>query len=63
MLYDQSMNNQYIAPVAVAIPSDALAHGFYANPYLADAYAISLPPDVATSPEQLARYVFENQPA
>ena len=48
---------------AVAIPPDACANGFYASPYLADAFAIGLPPDVVASPEQLARYVFENQPA
>ena len=30
---------------------------------MADAYAISLPPDVVSNPEQLARYVFDNQPA
>ncbi|MEO7646018.1 MAG: DUF2867 domain-containing protein [Burkholderiaceae bacterium] len=57
------MQNTFASPVAVAIPSDARAHGFYAAPNLADAFAISLPPDVAASPEQLARYVFENQPA
>ena len=57
------MDNPIAVPAAVAIPADAHTSGFYAAPYLADAYAISLPPDVATSPEQLARYVFENQPA
>ena len=57
------MQNTHAVPVAVAIPTDARAHGFYATPYLADAYAISLPPDVVANPEQLARYVFENQPA
>jgi Protein of unknown function (DUF2867) len=50
-------------PFAVAIPPDARASGFYASPYLADAFAISLPAEVVASPEQLARYVFENQPA
>lgn len=57
------MQNTHAVPVAVSIPSDARAHSFYATPYLADAYAISLPPDVVANPEQLARYVFENQPA
>lgn len=63
MLYHLAMPNTLATPVAVAIPPDARAHGFYAAPGLADAYAISLPPDVVTDPEQLARYVFENQPA
>jgi hypothetical protein len=57
------MQNDNAVPVAVTVPADARAHGFYTTPYLADAYAISLPPDVATGPELLARYVFENQPA
>jgi Protein of unknown function (DUF2867) len=57
------MQPTYATPFAVAIPPDARANGFYASPYLADAFAISLPADVAASPEQLARYVFENQPA
>jgi hypothetical protein len=57
------MQPTYATPFAVAIPPDARAHGFYAVPYLADAFAISLPADVVASPEQLARYVFENQPA
>jgi Protein of unknown function (DUF2867) len=57
------MQNAYESPVAVAIPPDARANGFYATPYLADAFAIGLPADVVGNPEQLARYVFENQPA
>jgi Protein of unknown function (DUF2867) len=57
------MQNTYASPVAVTIPPDAHVNGFYVSPYLADAFAINLPPDVVTSPEQLARYVFENQPA
>jgi hypothetical protein len=57
------MPNDFSTPVAVQIPSDARANGFYAVTQLADAYAISLPADVVASPEQLARYVFENQPA
>jgi hypothetical protein len=62
LLYHLTMQNTHAVPVAVSIPSDARAHSFYATPYLADAYAISLPPDVVANPEQLARYVFENQP-
>jgi hypothetical protein len=62
-MYHLPMQNTHAVPVAVAIPTDARAHGFYDTPYLADAYAISLPPDVVANPEQLARYVFENQPA
>jgi hypothetical protein len=57
------MQHTDTTPFAVAIPRDARAYGFYAAPYLADAFAISLPDDVVASPEQLARYVFENQPA
>jgi hypothetical protein len=57
------MPNDFSTPVAVQIPSDARANGFYAVTQLADAYAISLPADVVASPEQLARFVFENQPA
>lgn len=49
--------------VAVALPPDARTYGYYDTPALADAYAISLPPDVVANPEQLARYVFNNQPA
>ena len=63
MLYDLAMLNDFSTPVALQIPPDARANGFYASPYLADAFAISLPADVVASPEQLARYVFENQPA
>ena len=57
------MQTTYATPFAVTIPPDARAHGFYAAPYLADAFAINLPPDVVACPEQLARYVFANQPA
>ena len=49
------MQTTYATPFAVTIPPDARAHGFYASPYLADAFAINLPPDVVASPEQLAR--------
>jgi Protein of unknown function (DUF2867) len=63
VLYDLTMPNDFSTPVAVQIPSDARANGFYAVTQLADAYAISLPADVVASPEQLARFVFENQPA
>jgi hypothetical protein len=57
------MQNDFYTPFAVQIPQDALANGFYASPYLADAFAINLPLDVVAKPEQLARFVFDNQPA
>ena len=63
MLYHLSMQNNYVIPAAVAIPPDARAHGFYAAPKLADAFAISLPPDVVASPEQLAHFMFDSLPA
>lgn len=65
MLYDPAMKNDFFArinAVAVQIPLDARANGFYAITHLADAYAISLPPDVVADPEQLARFLFESQP-
>jgi Protein of unknown function (DUF2867) len=57
------MQYTLVTPFEVTVPPDARAYGFYATPYLVDAFAIKLPPDVSTSPEQLARYVFNNQPA
>jgi Protein of unknown function (DUF2867) len=56
------MQNTFLNPVAIQIPSDARAYGFYATTQLADAYAISLPTDAVTEPEALARFMFESQP-
>jgi Protein of unknown function (DUF2867) len=56
------MQNTCNTPVATSLPADARVNGFYAITQLADAYAISLPPDAVTNPEQLARFVLENQP-
>jgi hypothetical protein len=63
--YDIAMQNALInsvTPVAIQIPSDARANGFYAVTQLADAYVISLPADAVTDPEVLARFMFEGQP-
>ena len=56
------MLNTFNSPVAIELPADARVNGFYATTQLADAYAISLPADAVTNPEQLARFVLDNQP-
>ena len=39
--------------VPMAVPSESRALGAYANTHLADAYAIRLPDQATTDPEQL----------
>jgi hypothetical protein len=66
LLYHLAMQNalaNLTTPVAVPIPLDARANGFYAITQLADAYAINLPADAVLEPEVLARFMFESQPA
>ncbi len=56
------MQDTFSSPVAIEIPPDARANGFYAVTQLADAYAISLPAGAVVDPEVLARCIFESQP-
>jgi Protein of unknown function (DUF2867) len=58
----QTTHLSKITPVVIQIPSDARVNGFYAVTQLEDAYTISLPADVVTDPEVLARFMFESQP-
>ncbi|GAA0766723.1 DUF2867 domain-containing protein [Ideonella azotifigens] len=46
----------------VPVPTDSRIGSFYANPYLADAFAVALPANVVRDPELLARFVFGHQP-
>lgn len=48
---------------AVALPAHARIGGFYANTHLADAYCVILPGAASHDPEQLARFMFAQQPA
>lgn len=47
--------------VAVPLPASSRVAGLYADPNLADAYAIDLPDDASRDPEQLARHLFAHQ--
>lgn len=47
---------------AVQIPAQASIIGLYPRHHLADAYALMLPADAAVNPEQLARFIFAQQP-
>jgi hypothetical protein len=61
-MYHVTMQNIFLYPVAIKIPSDARAYGFYSTTQLADSYTISLPADAVSDPEALARFMFESQP-
>ena len=45
-----------------AIPSESSITHIYATTDLADAFAITLPAGASSNPEQLARFIFEQQP-
>ena len=47
---------------AVALPSESRVFHIYETLDLADAYAIRLPANAITDPEQLARFMFSHQP-
>jgi hypothetical protein len=47
---------------AVALPSESRVFHIYETMDLADAYAIRLPANAITDPEQLARFMFSHQP-
>ncbi|MBT9503242.1 MAG: DUF2867 domain-containing protein [Burkholderiaceae bacterium] len=47
---------------AVEIPPRASIIGLYPVTHLADAYAVTLPAGASTHPEQLARFIFSQQP-
>jgi hypothetical protein len=49
--------------IAVALPPGARINEFYPSPDLADAYSLPLPEDATQDPEQLARFLFAQQPA
>nr|WP_316638719.1 DUF2867 domain-containing protein [uncultured Roseateles sp.] len=46
----------------VSIPTQASITGLYPQIHLADAYATTLPAGASTNPEQLARFIFAQQP-
>ncbi|NRR32898.1 DUF2867 domain-containing protein [Oxalobacteraceae bacterium] len=56
------MPNQNWPVNAVAVPAECSIAHLYPHPYLADAFAIGLPANASTDPEQLARFIFGNQP-
>lgn len=47
---------------AVDIPAQASITGLYPRHHLADAYALTLPAGATSNPEQLARFIFAQQP-
>jgi hypothetical protein len=47
--------------VAVALPAESRITRFYPAPFLADAFAIQLPPGASTDPAVLARFIFSHQ--
>jgi len=47
---------------AVEIPLQASIAGLYPLTHLADAYAVTLPAESSANPEQLARFIFSQQP-
>ncbi|MYM88531.1 DUF2867 domain-containing protein [Rugamonas sp. FT82W] len=47
----------------VSIPQESRIAGVYSSVNLADAYTIELPTGASTNAEQLARFIFANQPA
>ena len=51
-----------LQPRAVALPGGSRIATVYAQPNLADAYAMELPPGTARDPELLARFIFAHQP-
>ena len=55
------MHSHILSVTAVALPSESRISGMYEKTDLADAYAIRLPKDAITDPEQLARFLFANQ--
>jgi hypothetical protein len=48
---------------SVGLPAESRIGSFYPTTNLADAFSIDLPERTITDPEQLARFVFEQQPA
>jgi hypothetical protein len=55
------MHSNILSVAAVALPSESRIAGMYETMDLADAYAIRLPKDAITDPEQLARFLFSHQ--
>ena len=48
---------------SAALPAHGRIAGFYATTHLADAYGVALPGAASRDPEQLARFLFAQQPA
>ena len=51
-----------ITVTATAIPRESGIMHIYPSTHLADAFAITLPAGATTNPEQLARFIFSQQP-
>jgi hypothetical protein len=56
------MDSDLWAVRGVAVPPASRAAGCYALTNLADAFAVRLPDDASADPEQLARFLFAQQP-
>jgi hypothetical protein len=56
------MTARQLSVTAIALPVDSAVTRFYPSTDLADAYAIALPGGASTDPEQLARFIFAQQP-
>lgn len=56
------MSTENLTITATAIPSESGITRIYPSTHLADAFAIRLPAGASTDPEQLARFIFGQQP-
>ena len=54
------MSSDFYREHAVALPEESGIACLYENAYLADAYAIILPPDATRDPEVIARFIGSN---
>lgn len=54
------MSSDFYIEHAVALPEESGITCLYENAYLADAYAITLPPDATRDPEVIARFIASN---
>ncbi|MCW5623645.1 MAG: DUF2867 domain-containing protein [Burkholderiales bacterium] len=56
-----SREHQVVTPVT--LPPESTIARAYESTHLADAYSVDLPAGASTDPEQLARFIFSQQPA
>lgn len=57
------MSNEFMLATAVALPAQSRIGHVYKTVNLADAYAIALPLHASNDPDELARFMFANQPS